>query len=1179
MNLGIFDLAGVIMLVLAGTSSIYLLRIRDKTNSTWMLLWFFFCVVLSSIATIITNIGTAWDWALAPAQDAMLILGGVFLVRFAYLYPTNDQPREARWGVAFFVVLASVALTYAASFAIRYIAYLPGDLNENQIYYLLTPVAISLTIFVFLRRSIHWSTQSLQSSDLEIKSLKPSIKFLFKPRNKPAIVLRNYGLSLAISLVPAVVLIEKAALPAVLASFLFNFGAVIAIAALMLVYLNYAPEPVSISAKLVGISLVSILLILGLAGVSLYHTNPGISEHDLVSTFIALVLLSSLLIISTFPLFFRTALLDPLDKLLRGVKMANEGDLSVQVAAQYEDEIGFLTHSFNAMISSLNEATLTIKNETVLLERQVVERTTELRDINQQLISENTERKEAQALLDRQLRLEQALAGCSQSLLIAADGEEKQQQVLNDVLEHLRAGAHASRAYIFQNFQDKDLGLCMAIQAEACGEDIQPHINNPVNQKFPWSQLPEDMYVSLETGNPHGGPVERVFASTPALLEAFLSQPQPLLSILTLPISLGNQWWGFIGFDDCESSREWDQDEILMLRTASELVSSTLQRWAAQKHLQETLESLEQRVYERTIELTQVNADLRHEVHERQRFQDELEERLDTERTLAEISARLLSPMELSEAIEETLADLGAIMQASRVVFVQLPNSSIDLKIGLVEWHEPVLRPTPDPVEKTLTTSLNWFSNLLNGQNSAYFEEQSSQPGNDLPELDMLFGGKVDSIFITAINLDNHLVAVITCINPKLPKFKILDNTRLVEVVASLLGSLLRREALLSTLEEKIAERTRELSAFFDMAMLSGEAQELSDIMQPALTKIMEISASEAGIIHIFDEDKQLLTMVAQRGLHGIYISQLQTLQLDESTMEWMIGRNDDVWSSSPVKHPDAFELPQYQSDTHILLRARGKIQGLLSCYRQSRDPFNPYQQFFLNAIGEQLGLAVENYRLRLKAEEAATIQERQRLARELHDAVSQSLYSLTLFARSSRDAYEDGDQAKLLESLEQVEQNSLVALKEMRLLLYQLRALALEEGGLAQAIQTRFDLVERRSGIDAILHMDENIKLTDIAEQELYRLLTEALNNTLKHSEANQVSVEMQLENDQIVLRINDNGCGFDPINSFSGMGLQNMRQRTSTLGGYIDISSQPGSGTQIRIEIPAAIGQVQEG
>jgi signal transduction histidine kinase len=231
-----------------------------------------------------------------------------------------------------------------------------------------------------------------------------------------------------------------------------------------------------------------------------------------------------------------------------------------------------------------------------------------------------------------------------------------------------------------------------------------------------------------------------------------------------------------------------------------------------------------------------------------------------------------------------------------------------------------------------------------------------------------------------------------------------------------------------------------------------------------------------------------------------------------------------------------------------------------------------------LNAIGEQLGLAVENYRLRLKAEEAATIQERQRLARELHDAVSQSLYSLTLFARSSRDAYEDGNQAKLLESLEQVELNSMAALKEMRLLLYQLRSLALEEGGLAQAIQTRFNLVERRSDIDASIRIDEGIDLTDHAEQELFRLLTEALNNSLKHSGAHQVSVMMQIENDQIVLRINDDGYGFNPAHSYSGMGLQNLRQRTATLGGSMDILSQPGSGTQIRVEIPVANVQARD-
>jgi peptidoglycan/LPS O-acetylase OafA/YrhL len=79
-------------------------------KSSRMLLWFFLCVTLSSIATILTNTGTDWEWAFAPSQDALLILGGVFLVRFAYWYPTNDQPVKARWVVSIYGGLALAAL-------------------------------------------------------------------------------------------------------------------------------------------------------------------------------------------------------------------------------------------------------------------------------------------------------------------------------------------------------------------------------------------------------------------------------------------------------------------------------------------------------------------------------------------------------------------------------------------------------------------------------------------------------------------------------------------------------------------------------------------------------------------------------------------------------------------------------------------------------------------------------------------------------------------------------------------------------------------------------------------------------------------------------------------------------------------------------------------------------------
>src|SRR5512139_3452653 len=104
-ELGIFDLSGVIMLILAGTSFVYLFRVRQTSSASRMLFWFFLCVILSSLATIVTNIGTAWDLAFAPSHDAFLILGGLFLVRFAYLYPENDQAGEARWAITIITIL------------------------------------------------------------------------------------------------------------------------------------------------------------------------------------------------------------------------------------------------------------------------------------------------------------------------------------------------------------------------------------------------------------------------------------------------------------------------------------------------------------------------------------------------------------------------------------------------------------------------------------------------------------------------------------------------------------------------------------------------------------------------------------------------------------------------------------------------------------------------------------------------------------------------------------------------------------------------------------------------------------------------------------------------------------------------------------------------------------------
>ena len=1177
LDFGIFTLVGVIMLVLSGASIGYLLSVKNKSRSSHSMLLLFVCVILSSLATILTNTGTPWSRAFAPAQDAFLILGSVFLVQFAYWYPENDQPDLARWIVPIFLFLALIALSYASFFFIQFLSNLPDQIDEINEFYLITPITLISIVVIFFMRSIHWSSLNNKVDTTQATSKKTLLKNILKPGNLPALGLRNFGYALALGLIPAVITLENVVLPSGIGSFLFNFGVVVALAAIMLVYLNHAPEPSTISAKLVGISLVTVLLILGLGGVLFVMSTPQAQVHNTVVNFIYLVLLSALLILLLFPLFFRSNLLIPLGRLIGGVRTAEEGKLDTQVEVQYRDEIGFLTRSFNHMIHSLNEATQALKKESTILEKHVSERTAELRKINQQLTSENNIRRNTEEKLDCQLRYEQSLAKCSQSLLRSAEDETLQIQVLNQSLEHLRAGALASRAYAFRNSEEPEMGFCMGIFAEACASEITAQLPVPANQKVPWSRVPDEMFSALKSGQPYGGPVETVFASKPNLIEMFFHQANPLLSVQFFPIFINDQWWGFIGFDDCITSRLWDEREIMLLSTASEMIGSTLQRWQAETELCATLETLEARVEKRTLEFARANYELRHEIYERQHFQAELEIRLEIEKTLARVSTRLLGSMQQQTVIQETLADLGQVVQASRVVFLRYSELAHNTISGISEWCLPGIEPLASTGESYSETSHSWFRQLFKDDRPIFIRNPSIHPEKIHLDREALFSREADSLLLLPISVDHLLSGVIVCSDLNIPDARISENIQACSVIASMLGSMLDREALLTNLEGKVTDRTRELSTFFDLAMLSSDAQEISDIMQPALVKIIEMIACDAAMIHIIADDRQSLKLVAWKGISKKGSFNLQKLNLEEKILAWIDqkGAESDHPSSSINEIPECFILPDFHTATHISLRARGKIQGLMSCYRQADLPFNPYQVTFLSVIGEQLGMAVENYRLRLQVEEVATIQERQRLARELHDAVSQSLYSLVLFAHSGRDALETGDELKLSDSLEQIEVNSLAALKEMRLLLYQLRSLALEEGGLLQAIETRFNLVERRSGIQAEVRMDTGIPLTARAEQEIFRLITEALNNILKHAGASQVSVIMERKNGQVDLVVTDNGCGFDPSRIYTGMGLQNMRERASNLGGRFEMTSQPASGarsvgTQVHVQIP---------
>jgi signal transduction histidine kinase len=215
--------------------------------------------------------------------------------------------------------------------------------------------------------------------------------------------------------------------------------------------------------------------------------------------------------------------------------------------------------------------------------------------------------------------------------------------------------------------------------------------------------------------------------------------------------------------------------------------------------------------------------------------------------------------------------------------------------------------------------------------------------------------------------------------------------------------------------------------------------------------------------------------------------------------------------------------------------------------------------------------LVAENTRLHERARHAAVLEERQRLARELHDSVTQALYGVSLQAEAASRALATGEAAPAANNLREIRQTTQEALSEMRLLLFELRPPLLEERGLLGALESRLGAVEARAGLTTELRGEAVERLPSETEQELYRMAQEALNNVLKHAQASQVSVQLDVSQDRAVLEVVDDGVGFEPaLCSKHGFGLPGMRERAARVGGTLQVESAPGAGTRVRVEVP---------
>lgn len=385
-------------------------------------------------------------------------------------------------------------------------------------------------------------------------------------------------------------------------------------------------------------------------------------------------------------------------------------------------------------------------------------------------------------------------------------------------------------------------------------------------------------------------------------------------------------------------------------------------------------------------------------------------------------------------------------------------------------------------------------------------------------------------------------------------------------------------------LEQRVAERTHALATLNSVSAVVSGTLDLNEILNTALKKAMELMRMEVGTAYSLPVtdgpvDEQYLVLAARQGLSDKFVERVGKRRWVGTAMQIAAQTRDPlVWLVKNYPDPQvkqALELEGVEQVVNVALLAKGKVVGAFNLGTRKAREVTSDERRLLAAVGQQVAVAVENARLYEQAEKSAALAERSRLARELHDSVTQSLYSVTMYAEAAALALTAGKQPTAVSHLQELRDTAQEALREMRLLIFELRPLALEQQGLAAALRARLDAVEGRGGMKTELLVDGEETLSLAVQQELYHIAQEALNNVIKHARAQRVRVQLSFSERSTCVEISDDGLGFDAANPpGGGLGLAGMKERAERIGGKLDIASEPGRGTTVRLVLRGTQG-----
>jgi PAS domain S-box-containing protein len=387
-------------------------------------------------------------------------------------------------------------------------------------------------------------------------------------------------------------------------------------------------------------------------------------------------------------------------------------------------------------------------------------------------------------------------------------------------------------------------------------------------------------------------------------------------------------------------------------------------------------------------------------------------------------------------------------------------------------------------------------------------------------------------------------------------------------------------------LERRVAERTQELQTLLDMSRSISLVSELNPLLDLILDQMRQLVDYESVAIGLIEGEVYTTVAVRRDEIGWRFQNPLGSqFTVDRQQVIWQMLTAGNTLHTSNINGDDkvAVGFRALVGDrlettyAHVCslvvapLMVGNDLIGAMFMSSVTEDRYQPHDIDLVAAIANQIATAIVNARLHERDRTMAALQERQRLARELHDSVSQALFGIGLGAETAR-AMLTRDPAQAAQPIDYVLQLARGSMAEMRALIFELRPESLAQEGLVAALEKQAAATRARHGIAVDLSLGDEPDVSLDVKEALYRIAQEAMHNTVKHARASTITVTLSQTAEGFSLDVMDNGVGFDRRASFPGhLGLVSMQERVARFGGLVAIDSAPGEGTRIHVSAPA--------